>query len=249
MQGAREITFQISLCVHLAWPSTPKFSCEVDAGWLLKSHLTSTQDDIWKVYKGKILQIFIIWPWDIEEVTSNSKVLTQGACKMTFQVSPCIHLAWPSTLKFSHEVGARWLFKCHLTSMQDDILKVYKGKILQIFIIWPWDIKEVTSNTKFSCDMTFQISPCVHLAWPSVPSHPREMTFEKYIRGNLADIHHLALGHRRGNIYLDISYMRCTQDDFSNVILHEYEMRFEKYIRGNLADIHHLALGPWRGNI
>ena len=47
----------------------------------------------------------------------------------------------------------------------------------------------------------------------------------------------------RGNIYLDISYMRCTQDDFSNVILHGHKMRFEKYIRGNLADIHHLALG------
>ena len=168
---------------------------------------------------------------------------------MTFQISPCIHLVWPSTPKFSCEVDVRWLFKCHLTSMWDDIWKVYKGKILQIFIIWPWDIEEVTSNTKFSCNMTFQISPRVHLAWPSVPSHPCKMTFEKYIRGNLADIHHLALGHPRGNIYLDISHTRCMRDDFSNVILCGCEMRFEKYIRGNLADIHHLALGHRRGNI
>ena len=68
--------------------------------------------------------------------------------------------------------------------------------------------------------MTFQISPRVHLAWPSVPSCPCEMTFEKYIRGNLADIHHLALGHQRGNIYLDISHARCTRDDFSNLTSH-----------------------------
>ena len=65
--------------------------------------------------------------------------------------------------------------------------------------------------------MTFQISPCIHVAWPSVPSHPCEMTFEKYIRENLADIHHLALGHQRGNIYLDISHVRCMRDDFSNL--------------------------------
>ena len=243
------MTFQISPHIHLAWPSTPKFSCKVDVRWLFKSHLGSMQDDIWKVYKGKILQIFIIWPWDIEEVTSNSKVLTRGACEMTFQISPCVHLAWPSTPKFSRKVDTRWLFKCHLASTWDDIWKVYKEKILQIFIIWPWDIKEVTSNTKFSCDMTFQLLPRIHLAWWSVPLLPCEMTFEKYIRGNLADIHHSALGHRRGNIYSDISHMKCMQDDFSNVISRGHEMRFEKYIRGNLADIHHLALGHQRGNI
>ena len=148
-QGAHEMTFQISPRIHLVWPSvsctTPKFSCEVHARWLFKCHLTSMQDDIWKVYNGKILQIFIIWPWDIEEVTSNSKVLMQGARKMTFQISPCIHLtwlnvrlhqgackmtfqispyvhlAWPSVSstapKFSHEVHARWLFKSHIMSI------------------------------------------------------------------------------------------------------------------------------------
>ena len=96
-QGAFKMTFLISPHVHLVWPSvsstTPKFSCEVDARWLFKCHLASTQDDIWKVYKGK--------------------VLTQGAHEMTFQVSPCVHLAWPSTPKFSH---ARW--------MQDDFSNV-----------------------------------------------------------------------------------------------------------------------------
>ena len=172
-QGAHERTFQISPRIHLVWPSTPKFSCKVDARWLFKCHLTSTQDNIWKVYKGKIFQIFIIWPWDIEEVTSNSKVLMWGACEMTFQISPYIHLAWPSTPKFSHKVDARWLFKCHLMSTQDDIWKVYKGKILQIFIIWPWDSEEVTSNSKVltwgACEMTFQISPYIHLAWQSTP--------------------------------------------------------------------------------
>ena len=124
-QGACEMTFQISLHVHLVWPSvsstTPKFSCEVDARWLFKCHLASTWNDIWKVYKEKFLQIFLIWPWDIEEVTSNSKVLMWGGHEMTFQISPRIHLAWPSvsatTPKFSHEVQMRWLFKSHLTSI------------------------------------------------------------------------------------------------------------------------------------
>ena len=148
-QGAHEMTFQISPHIHLVWPSvsctTPKFSCEVHARWLFKCHLTSMQDYIWKVYKGKILQIFIIWPWDIGEVTSNSKVLMQGARKMTFQISPHIHLTWPSvsstkvharwlfqfsphvhlawprvpttTTKFSNEVHMRWFFKSHLASI------------------------------------------------------------------------------------------------------------------------------------
>ena len=47
----------------------------------------SMPDDIRKVYKGKFLQIFLIWPWDIEEVTSNSKVLTRGAHEMTFHLA------------------------------------------------------------------------------------------------------------------------------------------------------------------
>ena len=96
------MTFQISPHIHLAWPSTPKFSREVDTRWLFECHLVSMRDDIWKVYKGKILQISIISPWDIAEVTSNSKVLTWGAHKMTFQISPCVHLVWQSTPKFSH---------------------------------------------------------------------------------------------------------------------------------------------------
>ena len=172
-QGAFKMTFLISPHVHLVWPSvsstTPKFSCEVDARWLFKCHLASTQDDIWKVYKGK--------------------VLTQGAHEMTFQISPCVHLAWPSTPKFSHEVDTRWLFKCHLASMWDGIGEVYGGKFLQIFLIWPWDIKEVTSNSKVltrgACEMTFQISAHIHLAWLSVPSTTKvlmqaahEMTFK-----------------------------------------------------------------------
>ena len=123
---AREITFQISPYIHLVWPSvsctTPKFSCEVHARWLFKCHLTSMQDDIWKLYNRKIFQIFIIWPWDIEEVTSNSKVLLQGACKMTFQMSPRIHLTWPSVS--STKVHARWLFKFHLASIYHDQVSV-----------------------------------------------------------------------------------------------------------------------------
>ena len=103
----------LTSCPSSMTKHTTKFSCKVDARWLFKSHLTSTWDDIWKVYKGKILQIFIIWPWDIEEVTSNSKVLTWGALKMTFQILPHIHLVWPSvpftTPKFSCEVHMRWL--------------------------------------------------------------------------------------------------------------------------------------------
>ena len=122
--GTHKMTFQISPRVHLAWPSIPKFSCEVDTRWLFKCHLVSTRDDILKVYKGKILQIFIIWPWDIEEVSSNSKALTRGAHEMTFQISPCVHLVWPSTPKFSREVDTRWVFKSHLASMWDDIWKV-----------------------------------------------------------------------------------------------------------------------------
>ena len=263
--GACKMTFQISPCIHRAWPSTPKFSHEVDTRWLFKCHLATMRDDIWKVYKGKILQIFIIWPWDIEEVTSNSKVLMWGGCKMTFQMSPhihvrwnwkvykgkilqifiiwpwdikevtsnskvlmwgeCemtfqmsprihlawpsvsstkvhakmtfqilphIHLAWPSTPKFSCEMDARWLFKCHLTSMWDDIWKVYKGKILQIFIIWPWDIEEVTSNSKVlmqgAHEMTFQILPHVHLVWPSTPKFSCEVDVRWLFKSHLTSI-------------------------------------------------------------
>ena len=147
--GGCEMSFQISPCIYLVWPSvpstTPKFSCKVHARWLFKSHLASTQDDIRKVYKGKFLQIFLMWPWDIEEVTSNSnilmqvacemtysnitlhpssmtkcplqytKVLMQGACEMTFQISPHINLAWLSVSSTKEHV--RWLFKSHLTSI------------------------------------------------------------------------------------------------------------------------------------
>ena len=98
-----------SSCIHIV--------CQSCLVWML--------DDIWKAYKRKFLQIFIIWPWDIGEVTSNTKVIMWGACEMTFdshltsishdQVSPPphqiyhmrwmwddfwflphVHLAWPS---------------------------------------------------------------------------------------------------------------------------------------------------------
>ena len=176
IRGTYEMTFQISPRIYLVWPSvpltTPKFSHEVDVRWLFKCHLASMWDDIWKVYKGKVL----MW----------------GAREMTFQISPCIHLAWPSTPKFSREVDTRWLFKCHLTSTQDDIRKVYKEKFLQIFLIWSWDMEEVTSNSKVlmrgACKMTFQISPHIHLVWPSVPSTTKvlmwgacEMTFKSHL--------------------------------------------------------------------
>ena len=188
--GAHEMTFQISPCIYLAWPSvpstTPKFSHEVHMRWLFKCHLASTRDDIRKIYKGKFLQIFLIWPWDIEEVTSNSKVLTWGACKMTFQISPRVHLAWPSvpstTPKFSRKVHMRWLFKSHLASTRDDIRKIYKGKFLQIFLIWPWDIEEVTSNSKVltwgACKMTFQISPRIHLGFSETSRNWAELSSE-----------------------------------------------------------------------
>ena len=170
------MTFHTSPRIHLAWPSLPsttlKFSCEVDTRWLFKCYLASTWDDIWKVYKGKVL----MW----------------GAHEMTFQISPCVHLAWRSTPKFSCEVDTRWLFKCHLASTWDDIRKVYNGKFLQIFLIWPWDIKEVTSNSKVlmwgAHKMTFQISPHIHLVWPIVPSTTivlmqgaHEMTFKSHL--------------------------------------------------------------------
>ena len=174
MQGACEMTFQISPRIHLAWPSVPfttqKFSREVDARWLFKCHLTSMWDDIRKVFKEKFLQSFLIWPWDIEEVTSNSKVLTRGAHKMSFQISACIHLVWPSvpstTPKFSCEVHMRWL--SNLTSHPFSVTKC--------------PLNHTKVLTQGAHKMTFQISPHIHLVWQIVSSTTPKFSREVHVR-------------------------------------------------------------------
>ena len=170
--------------------------------------------------------------------------LHQGACEITFQISPRIHLAWPSvsatTPKFSHKVDTRWLFKCHLASTQDDIWKVYKGKVL----MWD-DFSNFTSCpssvTNYQLhqgahEMTFQISPHVHLAWPSVSATTPKFSREVHMRW-LFKSHLTSIWHDQAH---QSSHTRWTRDDFANVTSRPRE---------NLADLHHLALGHRRGNI
>ena len=134
-QGACKMTFQISPCVHLTWPSvsstTPKFSREVHVRWLFKSHLTSIlcaqvyppphQNSHMRCMQDDF-SILTSCPSSItKSPLHHTKFLTQGAHKMTFQISPHIYLVWPSvpstTPKFSHEVHMRWLFRFHLASI------------------------------------------------------------------------------------------------------------------------------------
>ena len=146
------MTFQISPHIHLAWPNvpstTPKFSCDMHARWLFKSHLASTWDDIRKVYKGKFLQIFLIWPWDIKEVTSNSKVLMRGSQEMNFQISPCVHLVWPSvpstTPKFPKKSCSNpdSINKVPLTSHQKLFQEIKQAWTTGL----PWWLKSTHSN-------------------------------------------------------------------------------------------------------
>ena len=95
------MTFQILPHIHLR--------DQVSAPPHQSSHMRCMQDDFSNL---------TLHP---SSVTKHTKILTQGGCEMTFQISP-----------------------------QHPCERYNKGKILQIFIIWPWDIKEVTSNTKFS---------------------------------------------------------------------------------------------------
>ena len=130
------------------------------------------------------------------------KVLMQGACKMTFQISPHIHLAWPrapsTTPKFSHEVHMRWLFKFYLLTFRPSSVTkspLHHTKVLtwganemtfqispRIHLAWP----SVPSTTKVlmhgAHEMTFQISPHIHLAWPSVLSTTQKFSHELHVR-------------------------------------------------------------------
>ena len=114
---------------------------------------------------------------DFSNFTSHPSSMTkcqlhQGACEMTFQISPRIHLAWPSvpstTPKFSCEVDARWL--SILTWCPSCVAPMRCP--LHYTKVLTWGARE----------MTFQISPHIHLAWPSVPSTTPKFSHEVHVR-------------------------------------------------------------------
>ena len=150
---AREMTFQISPHVHLAWPSVPfQDGCEVR--FEKSSHVRTlvwwrghlTMQDGCEVRFEKSSHVHLMWelwygggdtwPHKMDKCPlHHTKVLTWDAREMTFQISPRIHLAWLSV---------------------------------------PF------TTPKFSHEMTFQISPHIHLAWPSVPSTTCKVTSHNY---------------------------------------------------------------------
>ena len=150
MWGGHKMTF--SSRIHLA--------CQ--------SHLAWMRDDIWKVYKGKFLQIFIIWPWNIGEVTSDTKFILHPSC-MT-KVSPPPHQ--------SHHV--RWtrddFSNSHLMSISHD--QVSPPPHQSYHVEWMRDDFSIL----ISCD---QVSPpphqSYHVRWMRddfliLISHPSHLT-------------------------------------------------------------------------
>ena len=99
------------------------------------------------IYKGTFMEIFILCTLDITEVTSTQSHLVST-------LDNFVILCGCKGTKLSH-MDARWLCKSHLVCVRwqiclvwlwGDFAKVYKGKLMEIFIICALDIIKITST-------------------------------------------------------------------------------------------------------